>query len=95
MLDPIASLAAAAAATERILLASSVLISPYRHPLTLAHSFATIGQLSEGRLMMGVGAGWLRNEFDALGVALADRAAIADEQMLYVNDSDRGGDSRL
>ena len=79
MLDPIASLAAAAAATETILLASSVLIAPYRHPLTVAHSFATIDQLSGGRLMMGVGAGWLRNEFDALGVSLADRAAITDE----------------
>jgi probable F420-dependent oxidoreductase len=79
ILDPITALAAAAAATTTIGLASSVLIAPYRHPLTVAHAFATIDQLSGGRLMMGVGAGWLKNEFDALGVPLEEAGARTDE----------------
>lgn len=79
MLDPITAMASAAAATERILISSSVLIAPYRHPLTVAHSFATMDQLSGGRIMMGVGAGWLPNEFAALGVPIEHRGAITDE----------------
>ncbi len=79
ILDPISVLAAAAAATTTIGLASSVLIAPYRHPLAVAHSFATIDQLSGGRLMMGVGAGWLKNEFDALGIPLEEAGARTDE----------------
>jgi probable F420-dependent oxidoreductase len=77
--EPIITLTWAAAATRRVGLGTSVLILPYRHPLHLAKELSSLDQLSEGRLILGAGAGWLAEEFDALGVPMAERGARSDE----------------
>jgi probable F420-dependent oxidoreductase len=79
LLDGIATMGAVAAATTTIRFGPSVWIAPLRHPLSSAHQFATLDVLSQGRLDVGVGAGWERGEFEALGVSHADRGAITDE----------------
>jgi probable F420-dependent oxidoreductase len=79
MLDVPTTMAAIASATERVRLAPSVLIAPYRHPLNVAHQFATIDVLSGGRVLMGVGSGWERGEFAALGASYDDRGAVTEE----------------
>ena len=68
ILDGAVLMGALAAATSRIKLGTAVLIAPYRHPLSDARQFMTIDQLSNGRLLLGVGSGWLKEEFDALNI---------------------------
>ena len=77
--DPLIWLAYIAAATERIRLATGIVILPQRHPSYLAKEVATLDQLSKGRAILGVGIGWLREEFDALGIPFEERAARTDE----------------
>jgi probable F420-dependent oxidoreductase len=77
--EPVVALTWAAAATTRLGLGTSVLVLPYRHPLHLAKELASLDQLSGGRLTIGVGAGWLEGEFDALNVPFADRGPRTDE----------------
>jgi probable F420-dependent oxidoreductase len=77
--DPIVPLAYAAAVTKKIRLATGVLILPQRHPFYVAKEIATLDVLSNGRAILGVGVGWLREEFDALGVPFDDRAARTHE----------------
>jgi probable F420-dependent oxidoreductase len=84
-LDPLATLAFLAAATERIGLGTGVLILPYRPPLPTAKWVATLQELSQGRLLLGVGVGWMRPEFRALGVDRARRGAITDETLAFLN----------
>ncbi|MDJ0849552.1 MAG: TIGR03619 family F420-dependent LLM class oxidoreductase [Myxococcota bacterium] len=84
-LDPLATLAFLAAATERIGLGTGVLILPYRPPLPTAKWVATIQELSGGRLRLGVGVGWMRPEFKALGVDRARRGAITDETLDFLH----------
>lgn len=79
MLDAAVVMGAVAAATTRIKLAPSVLISPYRPPMSDARQFATIDHLSNGRLYMGVGAGWCREEFEGLGLRFEDRSSMLAE----------------
>jgi probable F420-dependent oxidoreductase len=79
ILDVVATMGAIAARTTRLRMAPSVYISPYRHPLTTAHQFATLDVLSAGRVIMAVGVGWETGEFAALGVSYADRGAITEE----------------
>ena len=67
-LDPIATLGAAAAATTTLRLGSMVFANDFRHPVVLAKGLATVDVLSEGRLEIGVGAGWLREEYDQAGI---------------------------
>ena len=67
-LDPLTSLAWLAAATERIRIGTAVLILPYRPPLPTAKAIATVQELSGGRLELGVGVGWMKAEFRAVGV---------------------------
>ena len=67
-LDPITSLAFVAGCTKRVRLGFSVLVAPYRHPVVTGKMMATIDVLSNGWLDVGVGAGWLNEEFEALGV---------------------------
>lgn len=66
-LEPITTLAAVAAATERVRLGTLVLCASFRHPALLAKTVATLDRLAAGRLDLGLGAGWLREEFDAFG----------------------------
>jgi probable F420-dependent oxidoreductase len=79
MLDVVATIGALAAATERVRLAPSVLIAPYRHPLTVAHQFATLDVLSDGRLVMTAGSGWDPQEFAALDADFEHRGAVTEE----------------
>jgi probable F420-dependent oxidoreductase len=68
MLEVTTTLAALAAATERLLLGPLVLVAPYRHPIPLAKALATIDVISGGRLVLGAGTGWNRREFATLGI---------------------------
>jgi len=77
--DPVVALAYAAAITRRIKLATGIVILPQRHPFYVAKEFASLDVLSKGRAILGVGIGWLEEEFDAMGVAFKDRAAITEE----------------
>ncbi len=68
-----------AACTDRIKLGSTVVILPYRNPVVQAKMFASLDVLTGGRMICGVGVGWLEKEFDTLGVDYTDRGAITDE----------------
>jgi len=77
--DPVLTLTWAAAHTKRIGLGTSVLVLPMRHPLPLAKELATLQNLSEGRLILGAGVGWMAAEFAALGVPFRERGGRMDE----------------
>src|ERR1700674_4810955 len=77
--DPVLTLTWVAAVTERVRLGTSVLVLPMRHPLPLAKELSTLQNLSEGRLILGAGVGWLEAEFDALGVPFRERGRRMDE----------------
>jgi alkanesulfonate monooxygenase SsuD/methylene tetrahydromethanopterin reductase-like flavin-dependent oxidoreductase (luciferase family) len=78
-LDPLASLGWLAGYTERIGLGTSVLVLPHRGAAATAKALSTIDWLSAGRLIVGVGAGWLREELAALGVPFEERGRRTDE----------------
>jgi len=81
-LEQLTELTFLAAVTNRIRLVSSVMIVPYRNPLLAAKILATLDVLSEGRLIVGVGVGWLEEEFEALDTPpFADRGAVTDEYL--------------
>ncbi|WP_412538129.1 LLM class flavin-dependent oxidoreductase [Longispora sp. K20-0274] len=82
--EPFTTLSWLAGITERIRLGTSVLIVPYRHPLLVARMAANLQQLSGGRLVLGVGAGWARQEFEALGADHARRGKVTDESLRAV-----------
>lgn len=77
--DPVLTLTWAAAFTNKIGLGTSVLVLPMRHPLPLAKELATLQNLSEGRLILGAGVGWMEAEFAALGVPFRERGRRMDE----------------
>ena len=77
--DPVLALTWAAAYTNRVGLGTSVLILPMRHPLPLAKELSTLHNLSDGRLILGVGVGWLEAEFAALGAPFHERGRRMDE----------------
>ncbi|MEU2492054.1 LLM class F420-dependent oxidoreductase [Streptomyces sp. NPDC007883] len=77
--DPVATLSFLAAATERVRLLSHVAVVGLRHPLTTAKQYATLDHLSGGRLVLGVGAGHVREEFEAVGADFEGRGAVLDE----------------
>jgi probable F420-dependent oxidoreductase len=79
--SPIVLLSAIAAATTRIRLVASALISPLRHPLASAKDLATLDRLSGGRLVVQPTVSWHRDEYDALGVPFGQRGEILDEQL--------------
>ena len=79
MLDCAVTMGVVASHTRRVKLGSSVLIAPYRHPLSDARQFATIDVASNGRLLFGVGAGWQKEEYEALGISIEERGAMTEE----------------
>ena len=80
--DPFVLLASIAAKTKKILLGTSVLILPYRNPIVVAKMVSTIDVLSDGRVVLGVGPGWMEEEFDVLGIPFNERGQRTDE---YIN----------
>lgn len=82
--DCFVTLAFLAAATQKVRLGTSVILLPYRHPAVTAKMFATIDRLSGGRLICGVGIGWMQDEFEFLGIPFAERAAMSDEYMQVI-----------
>jgi probable F420-dependent oxidoreductase len=80
-LDPLTALGWLGGATERIGLGTAVLILPYRPLLPTAKAIATLQELSGGRLRLGVGVGWMKPEFRALGVSHSRRGRITDETL--------------
>ena len=79
--DPLMVLSYVAARTTRALLATSVLIMPYRNPIVTAKMIATLDRMSGGRAIVGVGAGWNEAEYDALGVPYRQRGARTTEYL--------------
>ncbi len=77
--DPMVWLSFVAAHTKTLVLGTGILILPQRNPLILAKEAATLDVLSNGRFQLGVGVGWLKEEFDALGVPFEERGHRTDE----------------
>jgi probable F420-dependent oxidoreductase len=79
--DPLSIMAAVAAVTERVEIGTSVLIVPYRNPVVLARMLASIDNLAAGRVRLGVGVGWMREEFEALEIGdwFEVRGRVTDE----------------
>ncbi|MFN2540345.1 MAG: TIGR03619 family F420-dependent LLM class oxidoreductase [Mycobacteriales bacterium] len=89
--DPWVSLAAVAAGTTRLRLATGILVLPLQHPLLVARAAATLQALSGDRFSLGVGAGWVREEFDALGISFDERGSRFDEQLDILRAAWAGG----
>lgn len=77
--NPIASLGFIAAHTTHTRLMTNIWVAPYRHPLDTAKAFATIDALSGGRVILGVGAGHVQGEFEALGIPFEERGRLLNE----------------
>ena len=78
--EPFAVLAFTAGRTQRVKLGTSVLVVPQRQPLVVAKQWATLDALSGGRTILGIGAGWMREEFEALGVDTFERRGAATDE---------------
>jgi probable F420-dependent oxidoreductase len=78
-LEPLTTLAAVAAVTTRLRLSTGVLLAPLRSPLVLAKTIATLDVLSHGRVELGIGTGWQREEYEAVGLVWGERNARLDE----------------
>src|SRR5438309_299293 len=83
-LDPFVALAFAAAATTTLRLHTNLLVLAYRNPFLSAKAVATLDHLSGGRVILGIGAGYLEPEFDALGVAFDGRNDLTEEAIVMV-----------
>ena len=83
--DPLATLAYLAGVTERVGLGTGVLVLPYRPPLPTAKWIATVQELSRGRLLLGIGAGWMAAEFRAVGVDIRRRGRITEETLAFID----------
>ena len=82
--EAFAVLAFIAGRTRRVLLGTSVLVLPQRQPLVVAKQWATLDALSGGRAILGVGAGWMREEFEALGVDTFGRRGAATDEAIRI-----------
>ena len=85
-LDTMTTLAWLAGRTDKIRVGAGVLILPYRPPLPTAKQIATVQELSNGRLLMGVGVGWMQAEFQALGVPITERGQRTDDTLAFIRD---------
>ena len=79
--DPLISFAAVAAVTERLRMMTGIYVLPLRHPIEAAKNMATLARLSNDRFSVGIGAGWLKEEFDQMGVAFNTRGQRMDEML--------------
>ncbi|MFB7591040.1 LLM class flavin-dependent oxidoreductase [Streptomyces sp. NPDC056169] len=85
--EPFTTLSWLAGLTTRVRLGTTVLIAPYRHPLLTARMAANLDRLSGGRLVLGVGVGWARQEFAALGIPFERRGRLTDEHVRGVREA--------
>lgn len=84
--DPLIWMAYVAAATKRIKLGTAILILPQHNPVVVAKQVATLDHLSSGRTLLGIGAGWLKEEFEALGVPFETRGRRTDEYIKVLRE---------
>jgi probable F420-dependent oxidoreductase len=84
--DPLIWMAYVAAGTKRIKLATGIMILPQHNPVVVAKQVATLDHMSGGRIMLGLGVGWLKEEFEALGVPFEDRGRRMDEYMAALRE---------
>ena len=84
--DPLIWMAYIAAATSRIKLATGIMILPQHNPVIAAKQIATLDHLAGGRILLGIGVGWLEEEFAALGVPFAQRGARTDEYVAAMRE---------
>jgi probable F420-dependent oxidoreductase len=89
--DPFVAVGAMAAVTTRLRFVCSVFVLPLRHPILAAKSISTAAVLSGNRLVLGLGAGWMREEFDLLGQPFAGRGRRLEEQIDVLRTLLRGG----
>jgi probable F420-dependent oxidoreductase len=92
VLDPFAVLAALAGRTERVKLGFGVLVAPYRQPLVTAKLIASIDALSGGRVIVGLGTGWMPEEFDAVGADFGARGPDTDAALRFLRAVFRDGE---
>ncbi|RJL35586.1 LLM class flavin-dependent oxidoreductase [Bailinhaonella thermotolerans] len=85
--EPLTTLSWLAGITTRVRLGTTVLVLPYRHPLLVARMAANLHQLSGGRFVLGVGVGWSRQEFEALGVPFAERGKLTEEYLSVLREN--------
>ncbi|MCC0100249.1 LLM class flavin-dependent oxidoreductase [Streptomyces flavotricini] len=85
--EPFTTLSWLAGMTTRVRLGTTVLVLPYRHPLLVARMAANLNALSGGRLVLGVGVGWARQEFEALGVPFSARGRLTDEHLVALREA--------
>jgi probable F420-dependent oxidoreductase len=85
--DPLVVLAAVAAVTSRIRVATGVLVLPLHHPLLVARAVVTLQALAAGRFVLGVGSGWVAEEFAALGVPFEGRGRLLDDALDLLHDA--------
>jgi len=79
LIEPLTALTFVAGVTERVRLGTSVLVLPHRHPVLTAKMLACLDHLSEGRVVVGAGIGWMREEIEILGAPYSRRAAWSEE----------------
>lgn len=93
LLEPIAAMGVLAGATKRLRIGTAVLIIPYRNPVLLARMLITIDQFSGGRVILGAGIGWLKEEFEALDTFdFAKRGRVTDEYLEIFKALSAGGE---
>jgi alkanesulfonate monooxygenase SsuD/methylene tetrahydromethanopterin reductase-like flavin-dependent oxidoreductase (luciferase family) len=89
-LEPLAACAWGLGRTSRLRFGTDVLVAPYRHPLAVAAMIGTMGALAGDRLVLGVGIGYLRGEFDVLGVDYDSRATVTERWLRELRETPDG-----
>lgn len=93
--DPLIWMAFVAGHTRRIKLATGILILPQHNPIVVAKQIASLDHMTEGRVILGVGVGWLREEFEALGASFDGRGAVTDEYIQVLRRLWQRGSSKF
>lgn len=91
LIDPLVALAAVVASTTHIKVATGIYLLTMRHPLLAARGLSTLAELASDRLLVGLGSGWLREEFDALGIPFDERGSRYRESLEVLRLAFRGG----
>jgi len=89
-LEPLITLALVAGVTERLALGTTILVLPHRHPVLAAKTLATLDHLAGGRLILGAGVGWMREEIELLGAPFKQRGAWSDEAIRIMRELWKG-----